>query len=272
MTDRNERVCSSYAIALGHVARVGSDASIVESAAYAKRLYFESEDVRSRIVSGEVVRAVGKYASDRFAALAGEFLPLVYIGRQDGDEEVSKLMKGVWEDNTGGPRAASLYLAEIVGLARAHLDSKRWILKHAAALAIAEATNAVAATQGQVGGKDGELLWPALQAALAEKSWDGKERVLSGFVTFVRSGVEFWSARVELGEAIRKVCHSFHSHDSHSPVRRQLCFRCLVLGGVWHDSIITVAVVCLHDDDRADAYFDTGYCTTTRRVLDRDGF
>lgn len=210
ISDRNEAVCSSYAMALGYVARMSSDQSILKIAAYARRLYFASEEARSRVISGEAVRAVGKHATDRFASLASAFLPLVFIARHDEDLQVRKLYQEVWDDNTGGPRAASLYLREIVMLAEENLTSKRWILKHAAALSIAEVADAVVQAQGRVGGSEGELLWPALSKALAEKSWLGKEKVLEGFAAFVKGGRDFWKtpSRLEIREAIRKVCHT----------------------------------------------------------------
>lgn len=208
ISDRNEAVSSAYAVAFGYVSRVSSDQGILDGAAYAKALYFNADDVRPRFMAGEVVRAVGRYATDRFAALASAFLPLVYIGRHDADEDVRRLFREVWDDNTGGPRAVALYLGEIVALAEEKLTSQRWTLKHAAALAISEATDAIATTHSQVDGTAGELLWPALEKALAEKSWDGKEKVLKGFVSFAKSGTQFWAARLQIREAIEKVCHS----------------------------------------------------------------
>lgn len=212
-------------MAFGYVARLATDQAILDGAAYAKALYFSAEDVRPRFISGEVVRAVGRYATDRFAALASAFLPLVYVGRHDTDEHVNRLFQDVWDDNTGGPRAVALYLGEIVALAEDKLTSQRWTMKHAAALAIADAIDAIASTHGQIDGRAGELLWPALEKALAEKSWDGKEKVLKGFVSFVKSGSQFWAGRLKIREVIEKVCHrvSFFPPAARSvPERRTL--------------------------------------------------
>lgn len=207
ISDRNETVSQSYAAALGYVVRGASDASIVEVSALAKRLYFDAEDEQSRVTSGEVVRAVAKYSTDRFSSLGSEFLPFVFLAKNDDNTEVKKLFGEVWKDNTGGPRAASLYLDDVAQLSTQQLGSARWSIKHAAALAISEVITAVVATQGKISKRDAEKLWPALEQALAEKSWDGKEKILEGFALFVEKAP---TAEVGVDAEIRKVGQSLH--------------------------------------------------------------
>lgn len=173
---------------MGYVARGASESSIIKSAGVAKQLYFESEGEKPRITSGEVVRAIAKYATDKFASLGAEFLPFAFFARHDEDKEVKKLFEEVWNDNTGGPRAASLYVAEIVQLVSSQLASPRWTIKHAAALAIADLVTSLSLTQGNINESSAQLIWPPLKQALMEKTWQGKERVLEGFVTFAEKG------------------------------------------------------------------------------------
>lgn len=206
--DRNDTVCSSYAAAMGYVARSATDEQLLKTATFVKNLYFDAETDRNRLIAAEIVQAVGKHATDRFNNVASAYLPLVFVGRQDEKEEVKKLFQEIWDDNAGGPRAASLYLDEIIALASNHLSARQWNLKHTAALSVSEAVKAVAATKSTISDADAQKLWPALKIALAEKSWDGKEHVLEGFVAFVQNASEFWKSRKEVAEDVSKVSNA----------------------------------------------------------------
>ena len=207
VADRNEMVSSSYAASLGYVARTASDEAILKVATYVNKLYFDSEDERSRTISGEIIRAIAKYATDRFASLAAAFLPLVFVAHNDEAPNVKALFKETWDDNTGGNRAASLYFQEIITLTSEHLGSKRWVIKHGAAVAVAEAMEAVAKSRGESGMTEAEAsaAWPALKLALVEKSWDGKERVLAGLSTLVTRASGFLTPRSDVTNEIAKV-------------------------------------------------------------------
>lgn len=187
MSDRNETVSQSYAAALGYVARGASQSSIIKVADIAKRMYFEAEDEKARISAAEVVRSIAKYATDRFASLGSEFLPFVFFARHDDNEEAKKLFEEVWNDNTGGPRAASLYLEDITKMVNAHLVSPSWTIKHAAALAISDLTIAVAAAQGTIPEASAKLIWAPFKQALSERTWEGKETILAGFAKFIEN-------------------------------------------------------------------------------------
>lgn len=73
LLDRNDTVSSAYAIACGYLSRLASDAEILQLMQYCQKLYFNSDDDRHRAISGDVVYAVSKHATDRFNALAGAF-------------------------------------------------------------------------------------------------------------------------------------------------------------------------------------------------------
>ena len=216
--DRNETVSSSYAGAMGYVARGATDEQLLHTANFAKGLYFVSDDDRQRIISGEIVHAIAKHSADRFAALAADFLPFVYIALHDENIQVKEVFKEAWDENVGGPRAVSLYLTEIVALVTLNLKSARWGLKHAAALSIADTTTSICSSRGEISEADGEMLWPAIKIAMAEKTWDGKEKVLDGFVAFVRSGEKFWKPRKEVASDIVEV--SWSSRVACANVRR----------------------------------------------------
>lgn len=100
----------------------------------------------------------------------------------------------------GGSRAVALYLPEIVRLVSGYLDSPRWVIKHASALAVGEI---VTSFEGEISNKDGEVVWRVLEKALAGKSWEGKEEVLKAFVRFTRNSRQFWGPRTEIGDQMK---------------------------------------------------------------------
>jgi len=207
--DRNDTVASSYAAAAGYVARTASDKQVLHLAAFAQKLYFESEGARDTAVprrcvaAGEIMHAVSKHASDRFGALAADLIPFVFVGKHDDDATVKELFQETWDDNVGGSRAVSLYLEEIIQLAVQHLDSPLWVVKHTSAKAIADATTAVAGLG--MDDKAAGILWPALDKALSGKTWEGKEVVLEAFVRFVEAGRSYWETRSQVAQSTEKV-------------------------------------------------------------------
>lgn len=183
LQDRNETVASAYATACGYLARLATDAEILNLVQYCQKNFFQSDDERHRIVSGDVIYAVSKHATDRFNSLAGAILPFIYIAQQDPLERAATSFKQAWDENVGGSRTVLLYIKDIVGLAMEHLDSPRWSVKHTSAFAIAES---VGSMSNEISAPDAETLWPALEKAMSGKTWDGKERVLIAFVRFAK--------------------------------------------------------------------------------------
>ena len=182
--DRNDTISTSYAAACGYLARLASDDELLKLLGFSKKLYFDSEDDRHRAISGEIVHAVGKHATDRFASLAGEVLPFVFIAKHDPYERAKELFQDTWNENVGGSRAVLLYLKEIVSLAAQYLESPRWSIKHTSAFAIAEV---VSSAGNESSPQNNEIIWPALEKAMSGKTWEGKENVLEAFIKFVKN-------------------------------------------------------------------------------------
>jgi len=140
-------------------------------------------------------------STDRFSSMAAEFLPLTFVAKHDSHDHVKELSQNTWNENVGGSRAVLLYLQEILQLGVQNLDSPRWAIKHASALAVADTVTALAS---DVDPANAKLIWPALEKALSGKSWDGKEKVLKAFVDFISKAKSFWQASSEI-EAKMKV-------------------------------------------------------------------
>lgn len=205
LTDRNETVALSYAEAAGYITRVATDGGVMELVAKAKKLYFSSEDDKHRVAAGDVVHAMAKHATDRFSSLSADILPFVFVAKQDSNAQVKELFQKTWDESVGGSRAVLLYLKEIVVVAQAHLDSPRWVLKHASARAIASATEALATGGEDISMANAQILWPALVQAMGGKTWEGKEEVLEAFVKFVEKSPKFWKEKSDVASEITKV-------------------------------------------------------------------
>ncbi|KAK3071415.1 hypothetical protein LTS18_014863 [Coniosporium uncinatum] len=203
--DRNDTISKSYAEAAGYVSRVASDDQILQLIKYSKHLYFELEEDRHRIASGDIVYAMSKHATDRFNSFASDILPFIFVAKHDSNEHVKELFQNTWNENVGGSRAVLLYLKEIMSLSQAHLDSPRWVLKHTASRAIADACTALALPTEGISKSNAGIIWPALQKALGGESWEGKEVVLAAFVRFVEKGSDFWKAEAKIGSEITKI-------------------------------------------------------------------
>lgn len=207
--DRNETVSSSYAAAAGYLARLASDKQLLSTIAFAQKLYFAEDDAseKSRLLAGDMIRAISLHATDRFTAFSSSLLPFIYLAKQDSDEAVCKLFTESWDDHVAGPRSVSLYLQEILTLCSQHLDSRQWAIKHTAAKTVA---NVVLAITSAVGSENvdtvaAKSVWPVLDKALSGKSWEGKEVVLDGFVRFVERSEGWWGEDQGIARELEKV-------------------------------------------------------------------
>lgn len=214
--DRNNAVSAAYARATGYLSRLGSDDGLLRLAAYAKGLYFNAEDETRRQASGEIIYAVSKFATDRFNAVASDFLPFVFFAKHDLDEHVKEQFEKTWSENVGGSRAVILYSKEINEIAVERLESAKWTIKHTSALTIADV---VVSSGTEMSGANAAAIWPVLEKALALKTFDGKEKVLDAFVKFTKSGKLFWSAEPTIAAQMKKIAirEAKRNNDTYRP-------------------------------------------------------
>ena len=199
--DRNETISSSYAAACGYLARLCPNEAILKLVDSCRKLYFDSEDDRHRVISGDVIYAMSKHATDRFNSLAGDILPFVFIAKHDISDRAKTFFDDTWSENVGGSRAVLLYLKEIVDLALQHLDSARWSIKHTSALAVADV---VISSGNAVSDAHARVIWPALEKALSGKTWEGKEIIVKALIHLAKSST-FWSTDQKVGEQFEKI-------------------------------------------------------------------
>jgi len=230
--DRNNAVSAAYARSAGYLSRLGSDGSLLRLASYSRGLYFNAEDETRRQVAAEVTYAVSKFATDRFNALASEFLPFVFFAKHDFDDHVKEEFEKTWSENVGGYRAVLLYSKEINDISVERLDSPKWTIKHTAALTIADV---VESSGSEISGPNAAAIWPALEKALALKTFDGKEKVLEAFVKFTNSGKSLWSTESSIAAQMKKIAvreakrnndvyrpHAFNSLGEYSEARTDI--------------------------------------------------
>lgn len=197
VVDRNDTVSVSYCTSLGYLIRLGSDDQVLKTVEHAIDLYMTAEDAPHRIISAEILHAVSKLSNDRFMAFAASALPFIFVSKNDVDDHVKEVFERIWQENVGGNRTVSLYIREIVSIVSNNLESPRWAIKHTAALAIA---NAVMSLDSELDLPVSELVWPALELALAGKTWDGKEAVIQAFARFAGQAKTLWQEKTQLSD------------------------------------------------------------------------
>ncbi|GMF45183.1 unnamed protein product [[Candida] boidinii] len=124
LKDRNETIAASYAAACGYCCRIASISKISSFGKKLVKLYFESDDVKIKKISGIASESVCKNSGDVFNSVESGFLPLAFIAKHDFDSNVSKFFEKEWDDSTGGSGAIKLYIQEIIALISDHIKSQ----------------------------------------------------------------------------------------------------------------------------------------------------
>ncbi|KAL9098599.1 MAG: hypothetical protein Q9163_005773 [Psora crenata] len=181
--DGNDTISSAYAVACGYLSRLASDDALQKLIDGCRKLYFESDEDRQRMISGDIVFALSKYATDRFNSFASEVLPFVYVAKHDQYDRAKRLFDETWNENVGGARAVLLHLREIIELTSLHLESAQWSIKHTSAFAVADV---VVSAGVNISGADARFIWPVLGKALSGKTWEGKEEILKALLHLAR--------------------------------------------------------------------------------------
>jgi proteasome component ECM29 len=185
LLDRNATISMAFSTSLGYLMRLVSEKEIRATAQYAKKLYFESQELSHRSVAAEIIQAISKTSNDVFNNFGSIFIPFAFVGRNDTDEDVKARFEPPWKDNIGGSRAVQLYLGEISSLIAENIKSSLWPVRHACCFAVADLVSFSDAI-GQWSESDSRLIWPLLEEALGGKTWEGKSRVVSSYPKFFK--------------------------------------------------------------------------------------
>lgn len=186
--DRNDTVSASFSSSIGYIARLASSEEVLRTVEFAKSLYFEAEETSHRVISGEILYSISSRANDRVSEFAASILPFVFVAMHDFDSQVKEIFDKTWSDNVSGPRSISLYLDEILDLVSANLESHRWSIKHTSSITVAAL---VSSLDDQIDIAVAERIWPIIEKAIGGKTWEGKEKVLEGFVKLCSRTIVF---------------------------------------------------------------------------------
>jgi proteasome component ECM29 len=264
--DRNTTVSAAYARATGYIARLASDDLLLQLATYSRELFLHAEDESRRQISAEIIYAVSKFATDRFSAVATEYLPFVFLAKHDIDEHVREQFQKTWDENVGGSRAVRLYLREILTLSSAQIESPKWAIKHMAALTIADVVNSAG---DEMNVDTTGLIWPSFDNALTLKTFEGKEKLLEAFVKFTASARSFWEHNNGVALQMKKI--AIREAKRNNEAYRPHAFR--ALGQFVEErkdvdmfdetfNVIEPRLKELLDEDAMDITTDTGSSTT----------
>ena len=260
--DRNNAVSAAYARSAGYLSRLGSEDAVLRLARFSKGLYFDAEGETGRLVAAEIIYAISKFATDRFNSLAADFLPFVFFAKHDLDEHVKEQFEKTWDENVGGSRAVILYSREINSLSIERLESPKWTIKHTAALTIGDV---VTSSGTSLSGPNAAAIWPALEKALALKTFDGKEKVLEAFVKFTKEGKSLWGEESVIAAQMKKI--AVREAKRNNDAYRSEAFACL---GAYSEErtdiemfeeVYSIIAPCLEDlvsEDAMDTTDDIG--------------
>ncbi|TAQ88421.1 hypothetical protein B7494_g3269 [Chlorociboria aeruginascens] len=214
--DRNNAVSAAYARAAGYLSRLATQKALLRLATYSKEQYFSAEDESRRQVAADIIYSVSKFATDRFNELSSVFYPFIFFSKHDFDEHVKAQFEKIWSENVGGSRAVLLYAGEITSLSIDRLESPRWTIKHTAALTIADV---IMSCGPEISDANATLIWPALEKALALKTFEGKEKVLSAFVKLIKDGKSVWENNPTIAGQTKKIAirEAKRNNDAYRP-------------------------------------------------------
>lgn len=130
----------------------------------------------------------------------------MFFAKHDFDDTTKKQFEKTWDENVGGSRAVLLYAREINELVLKQIDSPKWTIKHTAALTIADVvTSTTSTTSPTIPAETSALIWPALEKALALKTFAGKEIVLASFIKFIKASTAFLDAESGIAAQTKKI-------------------------------------------------------------------
>jgi len=227
--DRNDEVSAHYARAAAYVLRVCPPQAQQSFAANLSSLYLASEAETRRQKVADAILALATVSPDHFSALESLLLPFVFLGKHDTDTYVSTGFVKAWDLHAGtGTRVVARYLNEICVLADKCLESAQWALKHAGALSMAAAVDAVIGNGSQPIVSPEALVgtvWPVYDRALALKTFDGKDKLLKPFSMFVKATRSNWESDTKFAKRIWNVAvrEAKRNNDAYRPY----AFECL---------------------------------------------
>ncbi|KAF8941099.1 hypothetical protein BGZ58_002205 [Dissophora ornata] len=198
--DKSPAVRKSYAVAVGYLSRLVTDAALVKFIERLDGYYLDTEEEELRSVSAITAREISKNASDRFKGVASAILPTVFYGTFDVNKDISNIWKEIWEEHTtGSSTAVKLYALEIVQLLSKQLTSSSWNAKKQSAKALKAMSEVMDLT------KNMDTLLPLILDGLSGRTWQGKEHIVELLPAITVSSKEYFVDKPEKLQEIAKI-------------------------------------------------------------------
>ncbi|KAF9207217.1 hypothetical protein BGZ49_000941 [Haplosporangium sp. Z 27] len=200
LKDKSPAVRKSYAVAVGYLSRLVTDAGLVKFIERLDGYYLGTEEEELRSISAITSREISKNASDRFKGVASAILPTVFYGTFDANKDISGVWKEVWEEHTtGSSTAVKLYAIEMVKLLSAQLTSSSWNAKKQSALALKAMSEAMDLTGNM------DVLLPLILDGLSGRTWQGKEHIVELLPVIAISSKAYFEGKREKLQEIAKI-------------------------------------------------------------------
>ncbi|CAI2172736.1 418_t:CDS:10 [Funneliformis geosporum] len=189
--DVSPAVRKSYAVAVGYVAHLASDNTLIKFIGHLKKVYCENSEDEIRSITGITMHEISKHASDEMKRIYVEVLPLTYYGKHDSDSSIKNVWNEIWEDNASGSTGTiKLYLNEIIVLLSTLLESPSWPTKRQAALTMADVAKSI--EQSLI--PHMEQVLPLLLDGLSGRTWAGKEALVEALAAASVSCREYFES------------------------------------------------------------------------------
>lgn len=216
--DRNESINLSFAHTFGYLNKVST---LDKSIKYAKKLnekYFNPAQDNSKKVVGYAIESVLKNAPTEFESIASSFMPLIFIGFNDIDENNAKLYDNIWtEASSSGAGTIKLYLSEILELLASNIKSNDFNVRRTCGKAISVICLNVDKT---ICSKDiGSILKITIDS-LFGRSWDGKESLFEALTESSIKFNDYVKQNNEIKQSIDKVVRTEISRNNMEYVKK----------------------------------------------------
>ncbi|KAG0278438.1 hypothetical protein BGZ95_004007 [Linnemannia exigua] len=198
--DKSPAVRKSYAVAVGYLSRLVTDAALVKFVERLGGYYLDTEEEDLRSISAVTVREISKNASDKFKGVASAILPTVHYGTFDAHKDIADVWKEVWEEHTtGATSAVKLYADEIIQLLSKQLTSASWNAKKQSAIALKAVSDVMELTKYM------DTILPLVLDGLSGRTWDGKEHVVNLLPSVTLSSKVYFSDKALKLQEIAKI-------------------------------------------------------------------
>ncbi|KAF9155982.1 hypothetical protein BG015_007778 [Linnemannia schmuckeri] len=198
--DKSPAVRKSYAVAVGYLSRLVTDAALVKFVERLGGYYLDTEEEDLRSIAAVAVREISKNASDKFKGVASAILPTVHYGTFDAHKDIAEVWKEVWEEHTtGATSAVKLYADEIVQLLSKQLTSASWNAKKQSAIALKAVSDVMELTKYM------DTVLPLVLDGLTGRTWDGKEHVVNLLPSMALSSKAYFNDKASKLQEIAKV-------------------------------------------------------------------